>query len=193
MEGLEFPLMVCIASATNVHAQQQNGWSAAGSLGTARFFGHTATLLANGKVLVVGGTDFLNPCCRNLGSAELYDPASGEWSVTGSLSTGRVGHIAVRLTNGKVLVAGGYSGPTLSIAEMSAEIYDPDSGAWSAAGSLNLGRAWPRATLLLDGRVLITAGTSGGFLGSETAELYEPRTQDIEISFFAPLKLTAHP
>jgi uncharacterized protein (TIGR03437 family) len=74
-------LLVCLlASATPVKAQQP-GWSATGSLGTARHFGHTATLLANGKVLVVGGinvyTPNANPCCGTTGSAELYDSATG--------------------------------------------------------------------------------------------------------------------
>ena len=64
---------------------------------------HTATLLPSGKVLVAGGS---NSGC-NLSSAELYDPATGTWSSTGSLVTARVGHTATLLPTGKVLVAGG--------------------------------------------------------------------------------------
>ena len=64
-------------------------------------FGHTATLLPNGKVLVAGGY---------IASAELYDPASGTWTNTGSMSTARAGHTATLLPNGKVLVAGGVLG-----------------------------------------------------------------------------------
>ena len=91
-------LSVCLmAGARTVQAQQPGVWNATGSLGAGRSFGHTATLLANGKVLVVGGANILNSCCPRLGSAELYDPATGQWGVTGSLGTPRAGHIAVRL------------------------------------------------------------------------------------------------
>jgi N-acetylneuraminic acid mutarotase len=160
-------LVVCLlASATTVKAQQQ-GWSATGSLGTARSY-HTATLLENGKVLVVGGDNKGGV----LDGAEIYDPATGQWSATGSLSTPRVGHIAMRLANGKVLVAGGSGDPPIYPILTSAEIYDPDTGAWSAAGNLSVARANHLATLLADGRVLVTGGSPGG----SSAELYDPAT-----------------
>jgi hypothetical protein len=77
-------LVVCLlAGATNVQAQ---GWSATGSLGTHRYSGHTATLLANGKVLVVGGS-VANAFAT--ATAELYDPATGQWNATGSVGVGR--------------------------------------------------------------------------------------------------------
>ena len=63
---------------------------------------HTATLLPNGKVLVAGGYNFSYPA-----SAELYDPATGTWTTTGSLNTARYVHTATLLPNGQVLVAGG--------------------------------------------------------------------------------------
>ena len=69
---------------------------------------HTATLLPNGKVLVAGGYD----SSGTLASAELYDPASGTWTATGSLATARVCHTATLLPNGKVLVAGGLTTST---------------------------------------------------------------------------------
>src|SRR5262245_13655301 len=84
-------------------AGQDGTWTITGSLHTARLF-HTATVLSDGKVLVAAGTDsdfFV------LGSAELYDPASGTWTTTGSL-TARAFHTATLLPDGKVLVAGGY-------------------------------------------------------------------------------------
>src|SRR6266571_1404824 len=67
----------------SVPAHAPGKWKATGDLGTARF-SHTATLLPNGQVLVAGG--FNN---HDLASAELYDPATGLWTETGSLTTGR--------------------------------------------------------------------------------------------------------
>src|SRR6478672_6466076 len=90
-------------------------FSNTGSLTTARF-GHTATLLPNGKVLVAGG---YNNGVEYFSSAELYDPASGTWTATGSLITGREYHTATLLPNGKVLVAGGLGANT------GTELYDP--------------------------------------------------------------------
>ncbi len=80
-------------------------WTATGNLHHARF-AHTATKLPNGKILVAGGLDGF-PGGSVLSSAELYDPASGTWTDTGSLNTARVRHTATLLPNGKVLVAGG--------------------------------------------------------------------------------------
>lgn len=159
-------------SASALDAQQQN-WSATGSLGTARSL-HTATQLANGKVLVVGGINVINPCCTNTGVAELYDPATGQWSATGNPSGPRANHIAVRLRNGKALIASGNGAPFSALLN-TAEIYNPDTGTWGPAGNLNVARQSPRATLLTDGRVLVIGGVApAGF--TNTAEVYDPAT-----------------
>ncbi|MEO6969667.1 MAG: kelch repeat-containing protein [Chthoniobacterales bacterium] len=79
---------------------------------------HTATLLSSGQVLVAGG---VNPS-GFIVSAELYDPATGSWSATGSLATARAYHTATLLPSGQVLVAGGEAG---GLALASAELYDP--------------------------------------------------------------------
>ena len=86
-------LVFLLGSATQGKAQQ---WNATGSLGAARSL-HTATPLANGKILVVGGINVINPCCTNTANAELYDPATGQWSGAGNPSTPRANHIAARL------------------------------------------------------------------------------------------------
>ena len=134
-----------------------------GSLGFGRYQ-HTATLLPNGKVLVVGGYNG-----SQLASAELYDPASGLWTATGSLTTARQDHTATLLPNGKVLVAGGYDGSRYLA---SAELYDPSSGIWTATGSLATARSVHTAALLPKGKVLVAGGyNSSGALAS--AELYD--------------------
>ena len=143
------------------HAQASGDWMPTGSLNIPRN-NHTATLLPNGKVLVVGGANGAGS------SAELYDPATGRWSITGSLLGARSEHTATLLPDGKVLVAGGGNGGVLN----SAEIYDPTSGNWSVTGSLNAARFRHTATLLPDGKVLVAGGGSP----LNTAELFDPNT-----------------
>ena len=143
-------------------------WTATGSMGAARD-GHTATLLPNGKVLVAGGYETSGLGFILLASAELYDPASGIWTPTGSLPTARGGHTATLLPNGKVLVAGGQGN---SGDLESAELYDPASGTWTATGSLTTLRYYLHtATLLPNGKVLVAAGYNGSILTS--AKLYD--------------------
>jgi hypothetical protein len=117
----------------------------------------TATLLLDGRVLVAGG--------GNLGlfdaSAEIYDPATGAWSVTGFLAFARGIHTATLLFDGRVLVTGGnhntQAAPTI-LAIATSEIYDPATGIWLPSGALNSNRSTHTATLLPSGQVLITAG-----------------------------------
>ena len=92
-------------------------------------YAHTATLLPNGQVLVAGAFDI-----GALASAELYDPATGLWSSTGSMTTKRGSHTATLLPNGQVLVAGGFNDRDFTLA--SAELYDPAIGLWSATRSM---------------------------------------------------------
>ena len=135
---------------------------------------HSATLLQNGEVLVAGGADSLDLGATVFGSAELYDPASKSFSVTGSLATARSGHTATLLADGRVLVAGGSDGAQQSLA--SAELYDPASETFAMTGSMNVDREAHTATLLTNGEVLIAGGVSsaGGGTVQNTAELYDP-------------------
>jgi N-acetylneuraminic acid mutarotase len=142
--------------------------SAAGDLITART-GHSEKLLPNGKVLVAGGyvpAPDGQLLSQPLSSAELYDPARGTWSSTGSLNVPRVEFTATLLENGKVLVVGGGEGYELN----SAELYDPATGTWSLTGSLNVARSYHAATLLENGKVLVEGGPNS------SAELYDPAT-----------------
>lgn len=129
--------------------------------------GATITLLANGRVLVVGG---FGPASVPLASAELYDPRTRAWSATGSMQTPRGGHTATLLATGDVLVAGGY-GPSTALA--SAELYDPHAGKWTFAGRMHQARVGHTATLLPDGSVLVVDGTVGRAMsGLRSAEIY---------------------
>ncbi len=170
-------LIICaLVDGVFVHAQTP-AWVPTGSIVTSRSL-HTATLLTNGKVLVVGGISVINPCCTTTDSAQLYDPGTGQWSASGSLATPRANHIAVRLASGKVLIASGNGSPFSSILA-SAEIYDPATGTFAAAGNLGIARQSPRATLLSDGRVLVTGGlvvVNGAAVFTNTAEVYDPTT-----------------
>ena len=132
----------------------------------------TATRLADGRILIVGGSGAPT-------SAEIYDPATGAFSLTGSLNVVHTAHTATLLHDGRVLIAGGQDdvGPqTHAIAEL----YDPVTGTFALTGSLNTDRSGYAATLLPDGRVLVSGGTvttTPGFgLCTASAELYDPIT-----------------
>ena len=98
---------------------------------------HTATLLNNGMVLVAGGYNTQYHVA--LASAELYNPATGTFTPTGSLNTARYCHTATLLNNGMVLIAGGGLHGTLA----SAELYNPATGTFTLTGSLNTARGRP--------------------------------------------------
>jgi uncharacterized protein (DUF2147 family) len=126
-------------------------------------------------VLIAGGIDQLDGY-GNLKTAELYDPATGKFKPTGSMSVGRANQTATLLKNGRVLITGG----TNSIGLASAEIYDPATGKFSKTGSMTVARQDHAASLLADGRVLVAGGTANGATGPfgvlASAEVYDPAT-----------------
>jgi hypothetical protein len=137
---------------------------------------HTATLLPDGRVLVAGGDrpgrGVVQPY---LAGAEIYDPATGEWTATGSLLTARASATATLLGDGRVLVAGGSGFVAAAVSETAtalaaAELFDPKTGQFTSASSMTQARAGHTATLLAGGRVLLVAGSSD----QRSAELYEP-------------------
>ncbi|HEX7611422.1 MAG TPA: kelch repeat-containing protein [Candidatus Limnocylindrales bacterium] len=139
-----------------------------GSLLTAREY-HTATLLKDGRILIVGGDNDTTAYA----SAEVYNPATGKFSEVGKMSAPRTGHMAALLPNGRVLVFGGWVDAARKQALSSAEVWDPATGKFSPVGSMLLPRAEANAKVLKDGRVLITGGLRSGDIVVSTAEIYK--------------------
>jgi hypothetical protein len=140
----------------------------------------TAAVLMNGQVLFAGG----EPIGRTA-DAELYNPATRTFVATASMASPRVWHTLTLLPNGMVLAAGGEtdscsgSGCWFAGSISTAELYDPSTGAFVAAGSMTAARETHTATVLKDGRVLIAGGVSYGGIGiyyggTASAELYSP-------------------
>lgn len=147
-------------------------WAATGPIPVSPTFGHTSTLLPDGRVLVAGG----NTASDATGATALYDHITRRWSAGDVLSTSRRNHTATLLDDGRVLVAGGevgtlHSRPTW---RASTEIYNPATAEWGTAeGALGLSRSFHTATLLDDGRVLVAGGE--GVEGSlSSAEIFDP-------------------
>ena len=134
----------------------------------------TATVLADGRVLVAGGLGGMLDRFDQFGlvaSAEIYDPSSATWSEAGEMAWGRFTHTMTVLSDGRVIVIGGGVKTT--------EIYDPSTGSWSEAADLLELRHGHTATLLDDGRVLVAGGASGTLFQpspSTSAEVYDPVT-----------------
>ena len=122
--------------------------------------GATATLLADGRVLIVGGYVGGYGSTTWLSSAEVYDPGTGQFRPTGSMTTLRMpaSYTATLLQDGRVLVVGGQSDGTATLA--TAELYDPKTGTFSRTGSMATARGAHTAALLDDGRVLIAGGVN---------------------------------
>lgn len=170
-----WPAMMPFGGATDtaeIYDPDTGQFSDTGSMNTPRK-SHTASLLADGTVLITGG---LNESNEPQPSAEVYDPETGTFTNTDSMTTPRYGQTASPLSSGKVLVAGGRS--TGAIPTATAELYDPDSGTFSETGSMTTPRGLQTASLLADGRVLVAGGDTTALLPSptETAEIYDPGT-----------------
>jgi len=142
-------------SSTKLYDPATGRWTSTGLLHTARY-APAAARLADGRVLVAGGTYDVEP----LATAEIWDPATGKWASTGRLVAPRSGGTALTLSDGRVLLSGGrrtgpdgQDGPADTI-----EVWEPRTGAWSVAGQ-GPPTADPMSLLLGDGTVLFAGGT----------------------------------
>jgi len=159
---------IAIASA-EIFDPATNSFTPTGDMNEPRD-GHTATLLPNGQVLIVGGW---NQSSRS-STAELYDPRTGMFEYTGSMMAQRQGMTATLLKNSQVLIAGGDS--ARNTPQLTAELYDPVTKTFIPTGNLNNGRSAHTATLLTDGKVLLVGGSSGSGKVLSSAELYNLET-----------------
>jgi hypothetical protein len=127
-------------------------------------------LLNTGKVLIAGWGN---------ATAELFDPTTGKFAATGSMLAARVGHTATLLSTGKVLVTGGISGaPPATTVLAEAELYDPVAGTFSqTTGSLASARELHAASLLTDGKVIVTGGLDSTGKPLATAEVFDPTSE----------------
>jgi hypothetical protein len=142
--------------------------------------GHTATRLANGRVLLAGGWYEVSPGTLNTtATAEVYDPATGLFTATGSMTTARTDHAALRLPDGRVLVTGGSRLEGAFLADLAtAEAYDPATGRWTAWPSpMTHTRAVHAMVDLLDGRYLLVGGSDADLA---------PETFDVVTGTFSP-------
>ena len=136
---------------------------------------HEATLLLDGRVLVVGGKDIGN---HRMSTTLLYDPVTDKWNDAGSLSEARAGHSATLFPDGSVLVAGG-SDDYLNYL-CSAELFDSVSKQWRNVAKMPFARSGHGAAPLPDGRILLIGGATGETRRSSvvlsTTVLYGPKT-----------------
>ena len=157
-------------------------WSPIAAMADART-GHQAVALPDGRVLVIGGVVTTGTGTRRATAyCEVYDPATGHWTPTGSLASPRAGHSATTLPDGSILVAGGDTAGlradgTLSARSLAtAERFDPKTGTWTAVAAMPGSRTRHRALLAGTGEVLLIGGTSGpGFTaGYRSVAVYDP-------------------
>ena len=160
-------------SSTEIYNPVDGNWWPKGSLGTARTY-HTATLLLNGTVLVMGGATA--SFGGSTSSTEVYNPITGNWTTSGDLNVARSYHTAALIPDGSVMVAGGapYS---LQGSLGSSEIYSPATGTWNPTGGFGTASSGHTATLLPDGTVLVAGG---GFNSPplQNSQIYAPASRN---------------
>jgi hypothetical protein len=145
----------------------------------------TAVRLLDGRVLLAGGKIY-NQGGAPTATAEIYDPASGTFTFTGSMTTPRYSHSATLLPDGDVLIAGGSASSVTGVPLATAELYNPINETFSAIGNMNTAHANHTATLLADGKVLVAGGSNQPSAARNSvtavAELYDPATHTFTLT-----------
>lgn len=145
--------VVCAGGYERDEVVRKIEWCSNPSMLSARYQA-TATVMADGRVLVIGGRGF---GASFLNSAEIFDPVLGSWVDAGEMKNARTRHAAILLPDGRVLVAGGINSDGVIA---SAELYDPKNNQWSSAGNLSVARREASAFHTSDGYVYIVGGSS---------------------------------
>jgi hypothetical protein len=158
-------------SSTKIWDPRGGTWGDSGLLSTARSF-PASSALKDGRVIVIGGEYRNDPTDTYLATAEVFDPATGKWAKTGSLKVARSGALAVTLTDGRVLAAGG---TTAKGTVADTEIWDPAAGTWSSVGTTPI---WGGSVLvaLADGGALLAGGQDAAFKSVASAYRLDPKT-----------------
>jgi hypothetical protein len=176
-------MILCLAAGAAALAQSPGTFGPTGSMTIPRA-AHTATLLTNGKVLIAGGVqtatevpgpDYIDLVTPTL-TAELYDPATGAFTPTGSMSIARYSHAATLLADGRVLISGGAIQAPQTQTTNTAEIYDPVTGSFSLTAPMKYSHECQQSVLLSNGQVLVVAGSGANGTGDTHPELYDPQT-----------------
>jgi hypothetical protein len=132
-------------------------------------WGHSATLLPNGKVLIAGGADNVN----SQAGAEIFDPTTNSFTSIENMTSTRMHHTATLLSNGKILLAGGWSSYDPITPLASAELFDPSTNTFAAAAAMTTERASHTAVSASDGSVIILAGNNGENVSISSNDVYE--------------------
>ncbi len=151
--GGQYDLLTGYLESAELYDPSTGTFTSTGSMLSARA-GHTATLLSNGKVLITGGVAGTS----RYASAEIYDPVTGSFSPTGSMAIARDMHTATLLPNGKVLIVGGCREGNGNCSLDLPELYNPVTGTFTTSGAGIFNRGGHTATLLPNGKVLISSG-----------------------------------
>ncbi len=161
-----FVLLFLFVSVPNIHAQNLGSWENVDDMRASRFLPQ-ATLLQNGKVLIVG-----NSSSQGESVAELFNSKTEKWEQTSPVSMAIQGSTVTDLKNGKLLIAGfGYGKNNSEL--ISSEIYDFENNSWVKGGDMIDPRFFHRATLLDNGNVLVTGGLTTSFSILWRAEIYK--------------------
>jgi hypothetical protein len=193
--GTRLPMV--IHASAEIYDPSSGSWTPTGSMTVARDLQQlmsSLVTLPSGKVLAAGGTSMDYGVIE---TAEIFDPTSGLWTPTGSMRTQRVSSLML-LRTGKVLAAGGVRVATTDVPydrpSAEAELYDPETGEWAPTGSMQQARDTPTLVMLDSGKVLAVGGRiQPDFPGGSTnsAELYDPETGAWEPAGYVDAPITS--
>ncbi|WP_437573860.1 kelch repeat-containing protein [Sorangium sp. So ce887] len=158
-----------LLASTELYDPTTNVWTAGAPFANARAF-HTATLLANGKVLIAGGTTGNSALDA---TTEIYTPSTNKWKASGSMSVSRYRHQATLLPSGKVIVEGGFPYFPPGSTSSTVDLYNPLTNTWSTTASMSTSRYDHTSTPLTSGKVLVAGGVNDFGATDGTSEIYD--------------------